>query len=84
MVHFPNILIQPNKVYSLLIEAPCSKLRGMRSLVQFKDIYMSTDFTAQTLRQSIETLKSQRHLKDLGQNVYLVQKRVFESVADAS
>jgi hypothetical protein len=55
-----------------------------KGVIEFKDIYVSTDFPAQTLRQSIETLKSKGHLKDLGQNVYLVEKRILESVADTS
>ena len=55
-----------------------------KSVIEFKDIYVSSEFTAQNLRQSIETLKSKGHLKDLGQNVYLVEKRILESRADAS
>jgi len=31
------------------------------------------------LRQSIETLKSSGHLKDLGQNVYLVEKKILDA-----
>ena len=49
-----------------------------KSVIEFKDIYVSSDFAAHTLRQSIEILKSKGHLKDLGQNVYLVEKKIFE------
>ena len=55
-----------------------------KGVIEFKDIYVSTDVISQTLRQSIETLKFKRYLKDLGQNVYLVEKKIFEVVADAS
>jgi hypothetical protein len=48
-------------------------------VIEFKDIYVSSDFTAKTLRESIETLKSKGHLKDLGQNVYLVEKKIPEA-----
>ena len=50
-----------------------------KGVIEFKDIYVSSDFTPKTLRKIIETLKSKGHLKDLGQNVYLVEKKVFES-----
>ena len=53
-------------------------------VIEFRDIYVSTDFTLQKLRQSIETLKAKGHLKDLGQNVYLVKKKIFEATEDAS
>ena len=49
-----------------------------KGVIEFKDIYVSSDFTAETLRKSIETLKSKGHLKDLGQNVYLVEKKILE------
>jgi hypothetical protein len=55
-----------------------------QGVIEFKDIYVSSHFTAETLRQSIETLKSNGHLKDLGQNVYLVEKKIIELKADAS
>jgi hypothetical protein len=49
-----------------------------KSVIEFKDIYVSSHFTAKTLRESIETLKFKGHLKDLGQNVYLVEKKIPE------
>jgi hypothetical protein len=55
-----------------------------QGVIEFKDIYVSSHFTAETLRQSIETLKSNGHLKDLGQNVYLVENKIIELKADAS
>ena len=48
-----------------------------KGVIEFKDIYISSHFTAEALRQSIETLKSKGHLKDLGQNVYLVEKKIL-------
>jgi hypothetical protein len=50
-----------------------------KGVIEFKDIYVSSHFTAETLRQSIENLKSLGHLKDLGQNVYLVEKKILEA-----
>ncbi|MCG6917383.1 MAG: hypothetical protein LJE89_07535 [Deltaproteobacteria bacterium] len=50
-----------------------------KGVIEFKDIYVSSHFTAQALRQIIETLKSKGHLKDLGQNVYLVEKKMLDA-----
>ena len=50
-----------------------------KGVIEFKDIYVSTDFTAEILKESIEAFKSIGHLKDLGQNVYLVEKQIFDS-----
>lgn len=50
-----------------------------KGVIEFKDIYVSTDLTAETLRECIETLKSQCQIKDLGRNVYLVEKEIFQS-----
>jgi hypothetical protein len=55
-----------------------------KGVIEFKDIYVSSHLTAKTLRQSMETLKSQGYLKDLGQNVYLVEKKISEFSPDAS
>jgi hypothetical protein len=55
-----------------------------KGVIEFKDIYVSSHLTAESLRQIIETLKSKNHLKDLGQNVYLVEKKILESRAYAS
>jgi hypothetical protein len=50
-----------------------------KGVIEFKDIYVSSHLTASTLRQSVETLKDKGYLKDLGQNVYLVKKKIFEA-----
>lgn len=50
-----------------------------KGVIEFKDVYVSSHFTADALRQSIETLKSKGHLKDLGQNVYLVEKKILNA-----
>jgi hypothetical protein len=50
-----------------------------KGVIEFKDIYVSSHFTADTLRQIMETLKNKGYLKDLGQNVYLVEKKIFEA-----
>ena len=50
-----------------------------KGVIEFKDIYVSSHLSANTLRQSVETLKDKGYLKDLGQNVYLVEKKIFEA-----
>ena len=50
-----------------------------KGVIEFKDLYVSSHFTADALRHSIETLKSTGHLKDLGQNVYLVEKKILNA-----
>lgn len=47
-----------------------------KGVLEFKDIYVSSDFTIELLRQSIEELKFQGYIKDLGKNVYLVEKKM--------
>jgi hypothetical protein len=50
-----------------------------KGVIEFRDIYVSSHLSASTLRQSVETLKDKGYLKDLGQNVYLVKKKIFEA-----
>ena len=50
-----------------------------KGVIEFRDIYVSSHLTAKSLRQSVEALKDKGYLKDLGQNVYLVEKKIFEA-----
>jgi hypothetical protein len=41
--------------------------------LEFRDLFVSTDFTLEILEPSLEALISQDHIKELGQNVYMVR-----------
>jgi hypothetical protein len=41
--------------------------------LEFRDLFVSTDFTLEILKSSLEALISQGHVKELGQNVYMVK-----------
>jgi hypothetical protein len=41
--------------------------------VEFRDLFVSTDITLEIFASSLEALISQGHIKELGQNVYVVK-----------
>ena len=41
--------------------------------LEFRDLFVSTDLTLEIFASSLETLISKGHLKELGQNVYMVK-----------
>ena len=41
--------------------------------LEFRDLFVSTDFTLEIFASSLETLISKGHIKELGQNVYMVK-----------
>ena len=41
--------------------------------LEFRDLFVSTDFTRDILASSLEALISKGHIKELGQNVYMVK-----------
>ena len=45
--------------------------------VELKDLYVSTDLTPKILKRALEALGNQDHIKELGQNVYVVKERMF-------
>ena len=45
--------------------------------LELKDLYVSTDLTPEILRRALEALEDQDHLKELGQNVYVVKEEIF-------
>jgi len=49
-----------------------------KGVLEFKDLYVSTDFTIELLRRSVEEFKFQGYIKDLGKNVYVVEKETLQ------
>jgi hypothetical protein len=41
--------------------------------LEFRDLFVSSDFTLEILASSLEALISEGHIKELGQNVYMVK-----------
>ena len=41
--------------------------------LEFRDLFVSTNFTLETLESSLKALISQDHIRELGQNVYMVK-----------
>ena len=41
--------------------------------LEFRDLFVSTNFTLETLESSLKALISQGHIRELGQNVYVVK-----------
>ena len=50
-----------------------------KGVLEFKDLYVSTNITIDSLRRSVEELKSQGYIKDLGKNVYVVEKKTLQN-----
>ena len=45
--------------------------------LELKDLYVSTDLTPEILERALEALENQDHIKELGQNVYVVKEKIF-------
>jgi hypothetical protein len=51
-----------------------------KGVLEFRDIYVSTDFTVELVKRSLDALKLQGHVRALGQDVYAVEKEILEPV----
>lgn len=48
-----------------------------KGALELKDLYVSTDLTPEVLKRALEALEYQNHIKELGQNVYVVKEGIF-------
>ena len=48
-----------------------------KGALELKDLYVSTDLTPEILKRALEALEYQDHIKELGQNVFVVKEKIF-------